>query len=198
MFRFSLATFLLFVTVFALLVAGLAFPNLIWKQIICSATLLVLLAATIALVAWQGIGRWFWVGFAIAGWAYFAAAFYGNEKGRSVLLTQYVLKEADEILDVGRARAPTGERLVMRSSERGILEDNGRMSLITRSDAEDRGLLDYAYTQTTVPTSSSFQDIGHYAWTLILGCLGGIFSLWLYRTSKGKAGVERPGGRGDL
>lgn len=183
MFRFSVSTLLLLISVISLMLAGLACPNELWQRIVGTTTLAVMLAATITVIAWQSTGRWFWVGFAVTGWSYLVFAFYGGDEARQLLLTDYAISQLDQLLQTSSSLTPAGERV--RFAGNGVRITGGNFGRkLTLAEAERQGYLKYAYTSTTEPTRGSFHEIGHYAWALVLGCIGGMFSLRLYQKSR--------------
>lgn len=186
MFRFSLTTFLVAIALVAVVCSGLVYPSGFWVQIVGSLTLTLLVAAVITAFAWQEPKRWFWVGFAIAGWSYLPLAFAGGDETRDVLLTQYAVSQLDQMMETSTPlRTPTGE-LITHAGDQIYVD---YMTPLSLKEAEKRGLLRYAYTMATVPSRESFDQIGHFAWAWVLGCLGGLLSLWLRRRSTTAVGA---------
>lgn len=184
MFRFSLATFLIVVAVVSLVFAGLAFPNAFWMRIVATLTLAAILAAVIAVLASLKTARWFWIGFAVAGWSYLGFVFYGGDGARNVLLTHSAILQLDLMLETSTpVLAPSGQAVTLHGDTIYLasgLHPGERLSL---EEAEQQGYLKYAYAPNAIPRREHFHDIGHYSWALLVGCIGGMFSLWLHRRS---------------
>lgn len=188
MFRFSLATFLLVIALVSLVFAGLAYSNAYWVRIIATTTLATLTISLVAAIAWQKSGRWFWLGFAIVGWGYLLFLYYGGDDARDIFLTHSAVVRLDKILETSTpSPSPSGAAIIRDGNNLYQRQGTGR-SRLSFEKAIQQGLLKHAYTEDTVPESSHFHAIGHYAWSLVLGCIGGAVSQWLYRNST--AGTE--------
>lgn len=183
MLRFSLMTFLVAIAVGSLVVAGLASPNLIWVQIVGTTTLVALLVASVTGIAWHQSSGWFWIGFAMAGWSYLVFCSHPGADSRGKVVTNLAVSQLDELLGTSNPiRTPAGYR-VSRIGDRVWLGSPGRSEALSLDEAEKQGYLKYAYTPNTKPEQQHFYDIGHYGWTLVLGCIGGWLSLALHRKS---------------
>lgn len=180
MFRFSLATFLITVTLVSLVIAGLRFPNDYWMRVIGTTTLAVLALTTISAVVSQRSSRWFWIGFSMVGWGYLALGFFGNHYARDTLLTHSALRHLDRTLGTSKPfLAPNGEEIVRDDDTVWVRSE--RTERLSVKEAKQQGYIRYAYTDRSRPRPQHFYDIGHYAWALLLGAIGGTFSLWVYR-----------------
>ena len=189
MFRYSLTAFMLATGVAALVFAGLASPNELTMRIVATTTLAILLASVITAMAWRNEGRWFWVGFALAGWSYVAIAVYGGAGAKRLLFTEYMISRLDYALQTSvPSKPPTGESVRVRGDD--VIEvfpkrNMGRFGQrMTLAEAKDKGYWKYAYTDFTIPQRMHFYSICHYLFSLVLGCVGGLFSLYLRRSSQ--------------
>lgn len=184
MVRFSLANALLAVAFFALVFAGFANPNEYWMQIVVTATLAVLLVATIASISWQGGGRWFWIGFAVTGWGFLALGYYGGVRAKRMLLTHFTVAQVEQMIGIhASAKAPDGAHVERHGDVVMVFTVDNRRVRMSLDEAKEQGYLKYAYTEATLPRSTHFGTIGHYAWAIVLGFFGGTLSLWLNRRS---------------
>lgn len=187
MIRYSITTFLAAVAVAAMVIAALASPNHLSLRIMGTTTLAVTFAASIAAIAWQRTARWFWIGFALAGWSYLWLAFYAGPgtNPRNILFTDYLSLQLDLVMKSSSPiKTPAGELVTIRDGEIVRIRAPHKNLDLSLAEAEKQGYLKYAYTSITTPSKSHFNDISHYAWTLLFSCISGCFSLWLHRSSR--------------
>ena len=183
--RLSLASLLIATAVFGLLLAGIAWPNQFWAEIVFSVTLLCLTAAALAAAALPPDRRWFWIGFSVVGLGYLMLANY-FDGARPLLLTHRALVELD---DVARFSEPRQLLDGTRASwtPKGAIEvtrPGGIVFYLSREDASRLGYLQLAYPSPgSFPSSKNYYNNGHLAWAWLVGAAAGAFFAWLRRTS---------------
>jgi len=179
MFRYSLAGFLLFVALIGVACAAIANPIELWRQIVATVVLVMLLLATLTAVFGRGSSSRFAGGLAVAGWLYFALTFLPMCNLRYCLLTE----DAVQLLQVAVLDDET-------QPPRTIAVRTNNLTF-PDSDMGKVWLWDVSTTPAAREKMGRFHDIGHGVWTILVGFLGGIFVVWL-RRSRG----ESPAGSG--
>lgn len=203
-FQFSLRELLALVVFVAVGCAGLAQPSPFMASVVFTLMVSILFVAILAAVAKSPSSRFFWIGFAIAGWGYLWVAHWPDEDSY-MAVPQYELQTSGPLLTTklldwaftALHPPPPQER---RGMGGGGMGGGGFMS-VPPGDL-DHGLpLPLAQmggmggmsgssgrvTLTGPPYEvmhSAFLRIGHSLWTLLFAYLGGRLTQHFYRTRR--------------
>jgi hypothetical protein len=182
--RYSVAMFFLAVALTALLISTMLMPNQLSLKIAATFTMLLLLSATISAAAWRKPSRWFWFGYALAGWGYMAIAFLYGGIANDLLLTRYVSTLLDRTLKVSKPKTtPSGELVTLRGDEVRVSRGKTTRKL-SRDEAAAKGYAKYTYSDLTLPNVFSFLKICDCMWALILALSGGCLAFRLAKASQ--------------
>lgn len=175
MFRFSLAGLLFLVLWAALGCAALVQGGDAWRQTMVTATVSLLLGATLAAIVWRGTRRIAAAGFALFGWVYLILSFVSVLELRSDLLTEKAVSALYQVVH-GRDNAASADQVWQSLS----YSADGKL-LVAGAGGEVR-LFDVA---TGIPIAGSgrgsvayddFADMAHALWAVLVACLGGILA----------------------
>jgi hypothetical protein len=212
-FRFSLWTMMAVVSVFAVACAAFRSATETWASAAFTLSLGVLLFAVLAALFRRGESRVFWLGFVCFGVPYLVLTFgpWFAANVRDHLLTSKLLAVAYRRTDalwngrsvaVGDVDADGWPDLVLaRQSETNSLfraVGNGRFVNVTGQtgfvDLDGDGNLDLfamgAYSGGR--TWASFERIGHSLFAIIVGLVGGLVAVFLWRSSRRAHMAPRP------
>ena len=187
MFRYSLATFLIFVLMVSIGAAALAHPTARWSEIVVTLTVTVLMVASLAAVLWRNRAQAFVIGFALCGWTYFLLVFVAALGLRDELLTDDAVNWLYAAMHEREEEAPTEFPLVS-------ISDNGRLmfgagidsdSGVTGSLVLDDGNFVRMRTpsqrrQTQIDHRRHFSHVAHALCALLIACLGGAVGRLVY------------------
>lgn len=198
--QFSVLTLLLAVTFTGVGCAALVNASATWSASLLSATVLLLLAATLAAVYAGSRLRTFAGGFAIAGWAYLLLNMANVIAIESYLITRTAndalyaaMHPSPPSYYMGNAGSPPYPYVTYAAASTGVnAEDlfapatpaSGPVDL-TPSDIAQPATSPYSYYAQTVTAATAgyvdpgaFNRIGHSLWTILLGALGGAAATW--------------------
>ncbi|MEX0713386.1 MAG: hypothetical protein WD278_13605 [Pirellulales bacterium] len=173
--RFSLVSLLLAVPLVALGCAALVYATPVWARIVVTATLAALLAAGVGAFYLPDKSRVFAGGFAICGWGYLLLSqqpWLENMKGD--LLTTAALNRLEPMLpkqavaDSPDARYFLGSRVVAPARQTDMLPGVSYARYVELSRGRGRNI-----SAMGLVSQSSFHEIGHSLWAILLGCIGG-------------------------
>jgi hypothetical protein len=174
MLRYSLAALLAAVVVVSVGCAAITHPTPLWSQIVFTATVVVLLAASVAAVV--GGPRPFAAGFAIFGWGYLLLATGPwSATARPHLLTETALARLEPLVIDPNAAYATGGMGGPSLAWSGGLWSGGSTYLVAPNAPLTSTInyltLPYAYA----PTDGNpwLRQIGHTLWAILLGAAGG-------------------------
>jgi hypothetical protein len=175
MFRFSLAALLLFVLFAAVGCAALVNGGELWRQAMVTATVVLLLTATLAAVVWQGERRTAAAGFAVFGWAYLVLTFVSALQLRSDLLTDKAVASLYPMMHGTNQTAGEWRDMVVAFSPQGemIANVDGTVRLWDGVSGQSlRAGQVLTSVSTSTPSYEDFADIGHALWAVLAACLG--------------------------
>ncbi len=171
--RFTIGNLAAAILFIAIALAALRDGSASWDRALFSATLLVLLTSILLAVHRTGRSRAFWLGFALFGWAYLAAAQLPEVRTR--LLTT-------------RALIRLGKLVPTVSVDLTYNQDPGERSKVLKPDGETRPEVVLGINPrsgslwaTLGGITQDFYRIGDSLWALILGFLGGHLSRGLVK-----------------
>ena len=171
MFRFSVATLFLLILIAGIGSAALVNANDLWRQVIITLTVVVLVVATLAAGVRQGRSRAFSLGFAVSGWIYLLLVFVSAFGLRDDLLTDKTVRLIFAAIHE--------EDLPQKQLIQGITFTSDAQYLVTAG--EDKAVRIWnattgrAVNKGTVKVNfKDFADIGHSFWVIIVACLGGV------------------------
>lgn len=176
MLKYSLGT-LFVVTAFASLAsAAVANYSLVWAEVMVTVTAAMLLLGLLAAILARGNARTFAIGFAVAGWVYFALTFIDAVGVRGRLLTSRAINRLYALTQDSHAGTTMlGYSLQGSSTDTGMMGSSEMMSSASVSGfmfgASSSGM-----TGVLVLSEAprELHDIGHCIWTLVLALLGGL------------------------
>jgi anti-anti-sigma regulatory factor len=172
MLRFSLASLFVLILIAGLGCASLLYANDVWRQIMITLTMSVLLLATLAAVVGHRQSRAFALGFAISGWLYLLLVFSPWLSLRDDLLTDrtvawlYGVVHDEDASQYYTTNPPYGRTVVSGTFQTVRLWDiSGGVPGLGGS------------------TFFNFADIGHALWSLFVASIGGLTAglLWSRR-----------------
>ena len=171
--RFSLATLFLAVLFAATGCAALVNANDLWRQTMVTATVTVLVIATLAAVIWQGQSRVFALGFAVTGWIYLVLVFVSVLGLRNDLLTEKAVISL--YTAIHGEPAPQGQwaQTVALTSSGARLRTASNNGLIRLWDVSNGQMVSVAGGGQQVEFQD-FADVSHSLWVIIVACLGGV------------------------
>ena len=170
MLRFSLLTLLGVVLVAAVGSAALANPTEIWRQVIVTGTVGILLIAILRAVSKRPLSR-FALGFAVTGWLYLVLTFSGVLGVREHLLTERVSGWLCQWV-----HPEPGSPSPQTVASPFVLHDY--------ASVEEPQFLTLSLPQSPqrfLPIRYNFTAISRSLWTLILATIGGLFASWIGR-----------------
>jgi hypothetical protein len=169
MIRFSLASLFGVVVIAGVGCAALSYANDLWRQIVVTLAVMLLLFSTLAAVLWQRHSRAFAMGFAVSGWLYLLLAFSPTLALRDDLLTDNAVaclyekiheEEVGQYYRPDSTFGPYGRTIASGTFQRIRIWDISGAS-------SSSNFLDFA-------------DIGHVLWALIVGGVGGLTASFLW------------------
>ena len=184
---------------FAVVCAGLVRADWLFNCLAFSLVLLALLTSALCAIAEIGESRMFWLGFLLAGGSYLIFAHSpdadGNSPRRSgpeftTLLLRYTFYKLHPTTANPFAVPPA----VGQGGMFSIPSDSIRLKSPPESDSiaqfSGNSSLVFATRQRYLsPPSDEFMRIGHSAWTIIFGWLGGQLTRFVYRRSRRRAAL---------
>jgi hypothetical protein len=187
MFRMSLRGMLILVALFAIAITSLVYANDFWVSIVTGIVMLIFTAALIVAFVDRGFRQAFAIGFVLTVCAYAVLVLSGiNSPG----VGNSQLRNAE--LDPWEGRLPTTR--VLRVIH-GVVERGGYFDPATgmpvpnyKPNTTSGGMGGFGGggmfggpTYREIPPREKFMPIGHCWWTLLLGSIGGLFAMHLYR-----------------
>lgn len=190
MLRYSLASLLAVLLYASIGCAALVNANGLWPQVAVTMAVVTLLVGTLAAICWQGASRAFALGFAVSGWLYFLLVFTVFSEGRHYLLTStsvdflYSTIHGDQTAAATPYLYPTQAspallRVVPPPAIPPVPAPQPPQPVTTQVLAPTPAVApaSYAFYGTTrgpdYVDHTSFANIGHSLWAVIIGCLGG-------------------------
>lgn len=218
--RYSIGVLMLVILACALGFAALHRPSLLWAAVFTSAALALLVASLILVAIRRGPRRAFWIGFAIAGWAYWFVAMapwiaeeLGPRQATTALIDLlYARLNAPEEAPGGAAGGiPGGAAWGNLPREARIMLASGAVSIV-HEGPEDRWK---AWTEPVEDTDGTlignlvfaapgpFRRICHALFVLISALAGAILATWAARgederrtrpldSRRGRRSIRRP------
>jgi len=195
-FQFSLRQLMALVVFAAVGCAGLAQPSPFMASVVFTLMVSILFVAILAAVAKSPSLRFFWIGFAVAGWGYLWVAHWPDED-RYTAVPQYELQTNGPLLTtkvIDWAFAALHPRPPQERSGGGFMsvppgDFDQRLPLPLAQMGGMGGMSgsSRAPILTGPPYEvmrSAFIRVGHSLWTLLFAYLGGRLTLHFYRTRK--------------
>jgi WD40 repeat protein len=183
--RFTIASLLGFVLFTAVALAALRGSTDIWDSGVFGITLALLLISALLAVHRTGVGRAYWMGFAVFGWAYLLMSLVPSIEARLPTTKGLAFidsKVADRstgwtvILAAPGASGNTGKHVKsVAFSPQGHTLTTNQTGTVRLWDAATGRLL-----AVSNGTSENFVRIGHSLLALVLAFLGGCISRWLH------------------
>ena len=180
MVRFSLLTLSGVVLVAAIGSAALANPTDIWRQVIVTGTVGILLIAILRAVSKRPLSR-FALGFTVTGWLYFVLTFSGVLGVREHLLTEQSVVWLHGKIHDDPAAVAQSNLVQYRLPGPGSVVVPQRIGSAWPAPIYAPAALAGYTTSPMLPSSHNFAVVGRSLWTLILATIGGLFASWLGR-----------------
>jgi hypothetical protein len=209
--RFSIASVLVVIAIFAVALAALRSPSYLWANVTSSLAMIALVVAMINVIYAREAVRAYWLGFSLCGGLYFAACSIPGL--RDSLCPRLVTEAALDLLypHISPPSAPSSGWTVTYTTTVpltgsgpttvlgvGTFQGNSTTVALPQLPAsqwaawtEPDRIVGVGYPIGTVPLCSSeaFRRIGHAMFTLLAALFGGTFARYRYRTSL----MGRPG-----